>query len=724
MAKEKKPSKKTSPRKKATRKGDAKAPEAALEASRKLLDLEPDRLPLTERRARYLAEKTGVDAKKIVGKPLAEVHDALRWKLDPKLFLFRRICGRVVKKDPVTGQLLPVPNATVHVEDTDCHFLGYFPHPVPWVWLYPFHCHREVIATVTTDDCGRFCVHLPFWDVDRILTWRRLRICYWQYLRPRVRDLLELERLPELLEMGVRPWPQPDPPPFARITAHALERVRDLAGEITVQRLEAARSLNLQGDAGDELEAVLDEPIFPKAAPPPLPKEMVESRGELPKELREKVLAHLDDRELTLERLDFRRFIGPFLRCHDIFVGTWHTVLDVPDITFRVTQDVDGDGVEELIYSEGFFDVRWGSGSIPDVTLEASGNAVASLQCGPVQEIPCGNVPSIESAGYLDLEAPYHDDASGYCVRVNRPSPTGDYPPPPSVGNPVGTAATAPYTGNLNLHGCARLNNATHYRLQQKYKVHDGDPWGPRQVIHGVTWMAPRQGPGPAIPFVPDGDGWYALVDPADLVHPHWLLPWNASARSNGLYRLELELGRLTGGAINPVGTSAPRVFRVDNDAPSASLVEVRWRPATTVGAWTDANSTLVLPAPPATCPVIERPAGQDIHLRVVWTVTATHLRDATLVHSGCGGGNLDLLDGGIEAYRHWHTGPLDNNVSQTNHYLLRAIRPAGCYTLGIQAWSRACNPQDSNAASTHDWWVNQGVRWTHPFRAISVVDA
>ena len=134
-----------------------------------------------------------------------------------------------------------------------------------------------------------------------------------------------------------------------------------------------------------------------------------------------------------------------------------------------------------------------------------------------------------------------------------------------------------------------------------------------------------------------------------------------------------------------------------------------------------------MLPAPPDTCPVIYRPASQDIHLRVVWSASAAHLRDAMLVQSGCGGGGLVRLDAvetpAQENYQHWHTGPLNNNVTQTNLYLLPGTRPPGCYTLGILAWSRAYNPQDFDAASTRDWWVNQGFRWSWPSRAISVVN-
>jgi len=695
------------PAKKAAANPKKKVPEAT-----PLLDLAPDKLPVTERRAKHLAELAGVEAKALVGRTIAEVHDRLRWRIDPGLLLFRRVCGQVVQRDPATGELLPVPNATVHVEDTDCNFIGYFPAPSPWVWLFPWGCRREEIATVRTDECGRFCVYLPYWDIDRILRWRRLRICLWEFFYPRLRDLLEppiLERWPPL------PDPLPDPPRFRRIVPEAFERLRDIAGDEVVTRLRAAGDLALRGENLRGIDALLDEPVFPRATPPPLPEGFDAGR-----ETRELASLHPD---LPVEKIDFRRFVGPFLRCHDVWLATWQTVLDVPDITFRVTQDYDHDGVEEVIYSEGFFDVRWDSGSIPNVVLEASADALATANCGPVVEIPCGNAPSIETAGYLDLEPAYHDDVAGYGLRVNRPSPTGDFPPPPATGVPSAVPATAPYALNLNLHGCFRIGNATHYRLKKEYRARDVDPWGAQTPFLGVTWVAPRQGPGAPIPFVPDADGWYPIVNPAILVHPNWLLPWETRHGSDGLYRIQLELGRLVGGAIHSTGTSAKRIFRVDNAYPSASFLEVRWRLATTVGPWNDANSTVVLPAPAGTCPVIQRPTGQDLHVRVAWTASAAHLRDAALIGSGCGGGGFVLLDGGVEAYRHWHTGPLDNNVTQTNHFLLPSARPPGCYTLAIHAWTRAFNPQDFNAASTHDWWVNEGIRWTWPSRAISVVD-
>jgi hypothetical protein len=123
-------------------------------------------------------------------------------------------------------------------------------------------------------------------------------------------------------------------------------------------------------------------------------------------------------------------------------------LLDVPDITFRVTQDVDGDGDQDVIYAESHFDVRWNSGNIPDVTLYADPIAVAGLTCD-TPEVPCENVPAITFAGLMPLvnppapAAPYHDAGSGeapnfalgYARRPNRPHPNGlfaDPPPNPS----------------------------------------------------------------------------------------------------------------------------------------------------------------------------------------------------------------------------------------------------------------------------------------------------
>src|SRR5262249_51896309 len=116
---------------------DERAP-AAFEGS-------PDQRPLTNRQAARLAELSGVDAEKLAGRSLAEIRPELEWRIDPQLLFFRKICGTVVRRDPVTGADWLVPGATVHVYDTDISFFGYFPSG-PFGWFRPFHITREEIA--------------------------------------------------------------------------------------------------------------------------------------------------------------------------------------------------------------------------------------------------------------------------------------------------------------------------------------------------------------------------------------------------------------------------------------------------------------------------------------------------------------------------------------------------------------------------------------------------
>ena len=116
-------------------------------------EIPPDERKLTKIQASRLAALADVKVEEIESLTHAKLIDRLKWKVDPNLFLFRRVCGKVVKKDPITGIEYPVPYATVIVEDTDCHLISYFPKPWPWGWFFPFHCHREVLATTKTDAC-------------------------------------------------------------------------------------------------------------------------------------------------------------------------------------------------------------------------------------------------------------------------------------------------------------------------------------------------------------------------------------------------------------------------------------------------------------------------------------------------------------------------------------------------------------------------------------------
>src|ERR1700680_639101 len=170
----------------------------------------PDQVKLSTMQAGRLAAISGVETSEIQGLTVAEVSAKLRWRIDPELLFFRKICGKVVKEDPVSGIEYPVAYATVEVADTDCSFLGFFPKAAKWSWYFPLRCRREVLATVKTDSCGNFCVWVPRWDIDWILLWRRERVCFPViFERPTLADLLG-----ELFPLQpVPPQPQPGPDP-------------------------------------------------------------------------------------------------------------------------------------------------------------------------------------------------------------------------------------------------------------------------------------------------------------------------------------------------------------------------------------------------------------------------------------------------------------------------------------------------------------------------------
>ena len=151
----------------------------------------PDTRRLTGIQARRLAERANVPLKEIEGRNIAELSRALKWQIDPELFLFRRVCGQVVRWDAASGMYQPVPFATVHVMDTDCDFLGFFPYLARSAWLFPIWCEEEEIATVVTDACGRFCVWIPWFDIDWVIRWRLERYCFPEvFVRPDLTDLL------------------------------------------------------------------------------------------------------------------------------------------------------------------------------------------------------------------------------------------------------------------------------------------------------------------------------------------------------------------------------------------------------------------------------------------------------------------------------------------------------------------------------------------------------
>lgn len=678
---------------------------------RKLPD--PDAQVISDIQAARLAEVSGLSAKELAGKKLGDLHKKLKLHVDPQLLLFRRICGRVVKRNPETGDLEGVPNATVHVEDTDCNFMIYSPPGWPhWSWFFPFKCKREELATVVTDECGRFCVWVPAWEIDWIIRWRKARICFPTLWRPRLKDWLERVLIPELVREPPRPvppfppetlpipLPRPQPDPIDRIGTARIgallqrpdmqERLREVAGEVQAGKLALLGEAAAIGGNAARLEAELETPSIPM--PPPLPEGVDDTR--LHAEIGHALTEELGD---SLQSVRLKNWIGPFWRCRDIWLGMWTPVFDVPDITFRVTQDTDADGTEETIYSEGFFDVRWNAGSLGDVILEADGSALSTPNCdGPdIDEGAC-NAPEIVTAGLMPLQGPHYDPATGYGRTINRARSGG------LSSSPRDLETEAPLCHTVQLHGCHRFEGAAFYRILKRYQ--GATTFTP---ILGETWVAPQLS-GPPLLISPDADGWYLVLPPANLVFPHWLINWRTWRHADGRYDLKLEMGKPDKSHHSESGVVA---MQIDNADPAVVFTSLAWRyPG---GGWTPL---------PASCPVVRRIAGRDVEIRAEVQVSATHFRNATVFASGCASNPLPRLDP-VPDYDHWHTGPGDNAWSTSARFLVDAALDDGAYTIGVNAYGRPFNPAGGDAGPSSGWDYDPVYSWTHPRRHIAIVD-
>jgi hypothetical protein len=672
-------------------------------------DITPDRRPLNTLQAQRLSALADVDAKQLKGRSVLELSDTLKWHVDPRLFFFRKVCGQVVKKDAVTGAAYPVPFATVIVEDTDCTLLSYFPRGWKWGWHFPLACHREVLATVKTDKCGRFCVYVPRFDIDWILRWRHERFCFPDiFVRPDLGDLLDIaEPRPPF-----RPRPG-DPGPVERVAGLRLSAAEALAGvpgRQLAQRaadVQAARSF---GARSDSLATASAQRAFPVDMPPPLPAEfqqllaggggLVAAKDAKPAEaLRHAIATQAGVAPAVLDKLDLARFRGPFRRCIDIVIPEWQVIKDVPDITFRVTQDTNGDGVEETIYAEGFFDVRWDAGAIPDVTLVASSAARETRVCeAPV--VPCGNVPELLFAGLMPLDAPYFDKVQGYATRPNRPKPPVGARPP----------AQTPFLGTLQLYGCVNVNQAAFYRVVAR-------PEGSAtfSAITGLSWNVYPIPSGSPHPVTADASGWYpVLASPASFHPANLVLEWPTP--SLGRVELKIEVADAT---LAPLASSGVVAIQVDNTAPSAPFDQLAWKFTSESDSAFDLPERNLLVA----CPVIRRGVvAQEIQVQFRVAVSAHHLRDAHLYTTDCGGGAFALISDPTLA-THWHETTGDNSVVLTGRYQLAPAALEGAYGFGCQATSRAMNPSGSDDGHLDDWFYDPVFMYVQPAVEIAVVN-
>lgn len=666
------------------------------------VDLNPEKRRVTERQALYLERRTGVKAAEIAKLTVGDLRDRLEWHLDPRELFYQKVCGRVVRRDPVTGELHPVPYATVHVEDTDCNFLFYAPPGYGYVWLYPGFCQREEVAAVQADECGNFCVWIPRWEIDRVLRWRLERVCFPELVRPRIVDLLD-DLLP-IPEIPRPPIPLPDPPPdfadlelrrevAARVGDGVADRLALLAPDRTFGAFRGAFDQALLGPAPREL--------LPR---PPAP------------DLKKGQMALSND--ARLEAIDLKRPLGPYRICRDILVPEWQVIVDVPDITFRVTQDQGGS--EVTIYDEGYFDVRWNDTSIPDTTLEVWPNAQWVDVCDDGPGITCEDEPAVLNVSIMPLTAGYHDNTVGdltfgYGLRVNQPSPDGINAPTPG---PAAGTAHAPHADRLDLYGCFHIAGSSHYRVMARFEG------GAPTPITGVSFAVLTSAF--TIDYqVPDADGWYPIRNDLISSYEHLILPWPSqqSRFADGSWELVLEVGSVSGGGIGVDAQSATYTFELDNSTPVATFHQIRW--------WHEDDGPGTAQVLPMVCPVLARTAGKNVIVEVTWSASAAHLRSASAGFGGCGGGNPTPL--GVDADRQWYwqtPGDATTGVKVTRWRIPDAPAgssdpslPAGCYRAALHAASRAYNPAVPGASTTSDWYVSEARRRTDPSIAISVVD-
>src|SRR5579864_4092746 len=684
----------------------------------------PDKVKLTRIQAHRLSQLTHVDIKKIEGRDIAQLSESLKWQIDPADFLFRRICGQVVRWDPVSGQYQPVPFATVHVMDTECDFLGYFPLSLPWVWLYPLFCDEEEITSVLTDECGRFCVWIPSFDIDWVVRWRLERYCFPEiFVQPNLGEVLQ--------SLGIipTPGPGPDPGPIAlRNAGLTVDRLASVAGRDTASKLLLAEQTAAIGGDASVLKTLLNQPGFSVRVPPPISPKLRElhkrQHGRGTAGLAEFVRGQADRKY----ELNLNQSVGPFLRwkCAWMIEEELVPMLEVPDITFWVTQDTDGDGDQETIYANGYFQVGWQSGPLSDVTLHASAIARINPSCRVPPVGDCEE-PTILFAGLMPARAPYIDMTTGLGVRPNPPHTDAVIRPsvfPPSL-SPY-TPATAPFTGTIQLYGCNQYPNGEYYRLLYSF---NGAPAVPSTNL--AWYVDPFPGPGIPLHVVPDAQGWYPILATPDAwFPPNELLDWATTRFPDGLYGITMEIGDASKSVIFTTPTTIP--FLVDNSAPSPQFLSLAWRVAG-ASAWNY--------FPDLICPIVYRPTGSNIEFRVQYQASMPHLLKVTLAGSGCGGGAIQTemaptwsdpptpaFVAGVsqDPYNHWHTDPSDNFVSRAAIFSLPHDALQGCYGFSVNSYGRAFNPSGGDPADpqAHDWYYDAAwLNWSQANLSVAVVN-
>jgi hypothetical protein len=566
-------------------------------------------------------------------------------------------------------------------------------------------------------------VWVPRWEIDWILHWRLIHICYpIIFHKPTIGDLLDDERLKRFKQPVVKwPFPWPPPPPdheYLKQGGMPNKITQDLLGRPLAQKLTAMASASQLGRNTQDFNEILESPAFLQHVAPPLPNEV--------KGMTEKSTIRAFGSKLNLDAkladgFDPHHYIGPFMRCFTVVMPEWQAIFDVPDITFQVTQDVNGDDTQEVIYSEGFFDIRWDATSIPDVKLVASQIALAGVTCdGP--EVPCAT-PAIVLAGKTPLhnpplpEKPFMNTATGYAVRTNRPHPTGDF-----VAVATGETALTPFCGTFPFYGCNHAPGAVYYRLVYQFKPPGSASFTTSSPVPflGFTWPLYRWVGVPGhlemLNVAPDSLGWYPILNDADGWLPaHLLLEWPSGSFQNGMYQVVMQFANA---AKNPLlAATTPQVLlRVDNSYPNgvtSYYSGLDWR---VVGeSWHHLGPSDLV------CPVMTRPIGKDLEFLVSYQASHPHYRSLYLTATGCGGGNMDLTSAPITAYK-WHSNATMTSDSGTANFLLTHDKPQGGYAFHLRVDSRAFNPDDNNTFIAKGY-ADPRYIWAHFDLQIAIVD-
>lgn len=683
----------------------------------KAASVTPDKVKLNRIQAQRLSNLTNVSIKEIEGHDIAHLSETLKWQIDPAYFLFRRICGQVVRWDPVSGLYQPVPFATVHVMDTDCDFLGFFPYQVKWAWLYPIFCYEEQITEVLTDECGKFCVWIPWFDIDWVIRWRLERYCFPEiFVKPNLGELLQ--------SVGVlpAPGPGPDPGPIElRDAGLSLDRLASVTGRETASKLLLAVKAAAIGGNRSTLKSLLSQPAFLNPVPPPTSPKLRDLHRHHHERGGAGLRQFVRGKEGREYKLDLNHYVGPFslTRCEWVLEEELVPILEVPDITFWVTQDTDGDGDQETIYSDGYFQVGWKSGPLSDVILHASPIARINGRC---EVPPVGDCeePAILFAGLMPAGDPYIDTTNnptrGFALRPNPPHADGAVRSsvfPPAL-NPD-TPANAPFMGTLQLYGCSQYPNGEYYRLLYSFNGAAAVPFT------NLAWYVdPFPGPGVPLHVVPDAQGWYPiLATPEAWFPPYELLDWPTSSFPDGLYDVTLEIGDAGKNAIFTTANAVP--FYLDNSVPKPLITSLAWREFGAVN-WNVFPNLI--------CPIVQRTAGTALEFQVQYQVSASHLLKTILFTSGCGGGTMEpdpnVPPFNVLPYMHWHENKDDNFVSATATFKLPGSALAGCYGFSLNGYSRAFNPDGGDPADpqAHDWFDDQQwLIWSQYDVSVAVVD-